>query len=54
MYRWPNLSRIKQETIKTQIEGYNLWLDQLLYQLMRILAEFNGIRDPKINLTQVC
>jgi hypothetical protein len=22
--RWPNLSRIKQETIKTQIEGYNL------------------------------
>jgi len=23
-YRWPNLSRIKQETIKTQIEGYNL------------------------------
>jgi hypothetical protein len=22
--------------------------------LMRTLAEFNGIRDPKINLTQVC
>jgi hypothetical protein len=21
---------------------------------MRTLAEFNGIRDPKINLTQVC
>jgi hypothetical protein len=22
--------------------------------VMRTLAEFNGIRDPKINLTQVC
>jgi hypothetical protein len=22
--------------------------------LMRTLAEFNGTRDPKINLTQVC
>ena len=53
IYRWPNLSRIKQETIKIQIERYNLWLNQLWYQLMRTLAEFNGIRDPKINLTQV-
>ena len=24
IYQWSNLSRIKQETIKTQIEGYNL------------------------------
>jgi hypothetical protein len=30
-----------------------MWLDQLWYQLMRTLAEFNGIRNPRINLTQV-
>jgi hypothetical protein len=47
-----NQEKIKKQ--KTQIEGYNLWLDQLWYQLMRTLAKLNGIREPKIYLIQVC
>jgi hypothetical protein len=47
-----NQEKIKKQ--KTQIEGYNLWLDLLWYQLMQILAELNGIHKPKIYLIQVC
>jgi len=49
-----NQERKKIKKQKTQIEGHNLWLDLLWYQLMRTLVELNGIHKPKIYLIQVC
>jgi hypothetical protein len=51
---WPKLIKKKLKKQKTQIEGYNLWLDLLWHQLMQTLAQLNGICEPKIYLIQVC
>jgi hypothetical protein len=48
-YGWILKPKLRVFSRSTNFGWFKAWA-----KLMRTLVEFNGIHDPKINLTQVC